>query len=78
MCPFAKEGVTLWGLLFELGILGSSECTFSPPTLSAKDAERVGHPAFMCDSEVTWNGWATRQCPIATSINKTPLRRIAG
>jgi hypothetical protein len=36
---------------------------FSPPTLSAKDAERVGHPALICDLglRVEWVGrtWGT-------------------
>ena len=58
-CLFAKEEFTLWGFLFELEILSSFGMhILAFPTLSAKDAERVGHPIFMCDLEVhlEWGG----------------------
>ena len=31
------------------------------PTLSARSAERVGHPSFIYDLDCPWNGWATRR-----------------
>jgi len=50
------------------GILGFALLAVLPPTLSAKDAERMGHPTFICDLADTGNGWATRQSLLQSLI----------
>jgi hypothetical protein len=37
---------------------------FSPPTLSAKSAERVGHPVLCMDLKLSLEWWATSQYPL--------------